>query len=240
MQIMDHVKDKALVKICKFSYDLSDLKAVKAFAADILKTFSPRDRTVGPLECLVNNAAVIDYDGQKFSKCGRYDYTMMVNVIAPFVLIYHLALQPTENLPKRIVTTSTKFYEDAKGLHIDPMMGFQSEPWSHWEAYCRSKLLVNLLHQAVYNHQLFGSRTTLINFCPGLVNTNMLIPGFGPVGKEIVEANDTFLLSTRSQYLCPDDKPKMYKEMLEAEQPGHVYDQTEQVKLFELLKGIAY
>ena len=76
-----------------FCYDLSCIEEVDDFTNDVLDTFqgdqnslNSNPRKLGQLDCLINNAAVFDDQGPNRSKCGKYDLTFMVNVLAPFIM----------------------------------------------------------------------------------------------------------------------------------------------------------
>lgn len=75
-----------------FHYDLSEINAVKDFADDVMEHFDEDD----PLDCLINNAAVIDMSGP--NKCSNnhidFELTFMVNTVAPFVLMRRLLNGP--------------------------------------------------------------------------------------------------------------------------------------------------
>jgi hypothetical protein len=44
---------------------------------------------------------------------------------------------------------------------------------------------------------MIKSSTTLINYTPGMVNTKMLMEGFGAIGKSLENSNDTFDLAVK-------------------------------------------
>ena len=58
-----------------------------------------------------------------------------------------------------------------------------------------------MLSKAFYHLQMIKQNTTLINFTPGMVNTKMLISGFGAIGKPLENSNDTYDLIIDDQYL---------------------------------------
>ena len=58
-----------------------------------------------------------------------------------------------------------------------------------------------MLSKAFYHLQMIKQNTTLINFTPGMVNTKMLISGFGAIGKSLENSNDTYDLIIDEQYL---------------------------------------
>ena len=48
---------------------------------------------------------------------------------------------------------------------------------------------------------MIKQNTTLINFTPGMVNTKMLMEGFGAIGRPLENSNDTYDLSIYDKYL---------------------------------------
>ena len=91
-----------------FHYDLSEISAVRDFAHEVSEHFDEDD----PLDCLVNNAAVVDLNGP--SKCSNkhveLDLTFMVNTVAPFVLMSRLMQGPSHSVPRRIVNLSSELH----------------------------------------------------------------------------------------------------------------------------------
>ena len=47
---------------------------------------------------------------------------------------------------------------------------------------------------------MIKQNTTLINFTPGMVNTKMLMEGFGAIGRSLENSNDTYDLTIIDKY----------------------------------------
>lgn len=62
--IKEHApENEANYHLKTFHYDLSDINCVKYFVDDVLEQFDEDD----PLDCLINNAGIIDVDGPNAS-----------------------------------------------------------------------------------------------------------------------------------------------------------------------------
>ena len=123
-----------------FCYDLSDIEKVKLFVADLMKTFDAgleleyNYGRYGQLDCLINNAAIIDYEAEKAPKlvgADRWERTMMVNVIAPFFINYKLLTE--YGGMQRIVTTTSGAMSDMKPKLAPSSVPFVANPWSAWK-----------------------------------------------------------------------------------------------------------
>lgn len=127
-----------------------------------------------------------------------FELTFMVNVFAPFYLTYK-AFSEMQHPPKRVIITSSISHY-LYTSHIQKIdyenLNFEKGGWTPYNAYGLSKLLVIMMTRGFKYCGLLPNETTMINMCPGTVNTKMLIAGWGPCGKDILDADDTFCLAT--------------------------------------------
>lgn len=129
-----------------------------------------------PLDCLINNAAIIDMNGPR--KCSNkhveFELTFMVNTVAPFVLTKKLLSGDPRHFPKRIVNSNTEVHRYPRGhaKEIDyENLQFEKGDWAPKRAYALSKLLLLLYSRGFYHSGDLPKETTMIDFHPGVVNT---------------------------------------------------------------------
>lgn len=112
--IKDYAHDNSKNFILQyFYYDLSQINAVRDFAMDVNEHFDHED----PLDCLINNAGIVDLSGPH--KCSNshieLDLTFMVNTVAPFVLTSRLLEGPSPAIPKRILNLCSEVHRYPRG-----------------------------------------------------------------------------------------------------------------------------
>ena len=73
-----------------------------------------------------------------------------------------------------------------------------SSDWTAFKSLCESKLMLVMLTKSFHFMGKIGKNTTVLNLCPGLVQTNMLAQSdYNGQGKSLENANDTFILATK-------------------------------------------
>ena len=92
----------------------------------------------GQLDCLVNNAGMIDYEApNKPTIIGedRWELTMMVNCIAPLFITYKL-LTEYGGMQRVVTTTSSAMSDMAPKLaNVKSVPFISNHPWSPWKQY---------------------------------------------------------------------------------------------------------
>lgn len=80
--------------------------------------------------------------------------------------------------------------------------------------------------------------TTIIDFHPGIVNTNNLLKAFGKVGIDIELCDSTFKLATEEQFANPGNLPKYYEETKEMDPAEQACDENACIEFYEYLDKI--
>ena len=154
--------------------DLSSLKQVKRLADEIIH------RNLIP-DILINNAGIDEKDFA-LSKDGC-QLPFAVNHLAHF----YLTLLLLDNLPDnaKIINVSSRLHESVSKIDFENL-----NDKSHYngnEAYSASKLC-NVLFTYRLNRLLKGRRGITVNALhPGVINTKMLLQGWGPIGAPVKE-----------------------------------------------------
>ena len=184
-----------------------------------------------------NNAAIFDENGPTKSKCGKYELTFMVNVVAPFIITKKVLSDLT---PKRIIITSSISHTDC-AHHLNKLdyqnLQFEKGGWSAFDSYGLSKQLVIMMSRGFRYSGLLKDDMTLINMDPGTVNTKMLLAGWGACGIDVDQATDTYCLATEDRFVNQkiegqsDGVPKYYCSLNER-QPTPLARDSEACKEF--------
>jgi NAD(P)-dependent dehydrogenase (short-subunit alcohol dehydrogenase family) len=154
--------------------DFASLDQVRRLAEDVQKRF-------GGLSVLINNAGV--YLMERRLSADGFELTFAVNHLAPFLLTALLADVLKKNAPARIVNVTSTAHRSG---HLD-LSDLQSEKsFDGYHAYAASKL-ANALFTFELAERLRGTGVTVNCVHPGVINTKLLIRGFGAVGEEPAE-----------------------------------------------------
>lgn len=170
-----------------FVADLSSMSDVRRLGAEILGAYDSIDG-------LLNNAGTFsgDYTGERVVTSEGNEYSLAVNVLAPFLLTSLLLDRVRASGSGRILVTSSMSAGAA-----DALSDLQCERWSEHRAYSLSKLCCAMI--ALELHERYGAPPTLCvhTMDPGTVNTKMLIAGWGRCGIPVTQA-------TRSYHMLVD------------------------------------
>lgn len=148
--------------------DLSNMAAVQAFAAEILKNHTR-------LDVVINNAGVLKAPNA-VTKEG-YDVRFMVNTLAPYVLTR--ALLPIIAKDGRIVNLSS-----AAQAPIDVAALLGRKPINESAVYAQSKLAITIWTQEMAKELPEGPAVIAVN--PGsLLATKMVKEGYGIAGNDL-------------------------------------------------------
>jgi len=151
-----------------FVADLSVQAEVRRVAAEIRERY---DR----LDVLVNNAAV--YTRKRTLSPDGIELQFAVDHLAPFLLTCLLLDLLTESAPSRVVTVSSEAHRHAR-LRWDDLQG--ERRYRGLGAYAAAKL-ANLLFTRELARRLEGTGVTANAVHPGVVGTELLFGGWGPL-----------------------------------------------------------
>eukprot|EP00930_Biecheleria_cincta_P089711 TRINITY_DN79053_c0_g1_i1.p1 TRINITY_DN79053_c0_g1~~TRINITY_DN79053_c0_g1_i1.p1 ORF type:complete len:288 (+),score=31.09 TRINITY_DN79053_c0_g1_i1:64-927(+) len=177
-------------KIYGFVADVSRLDEVRRLAAEVKAQFPV-------LHGLANNAGTFagDYTGRRLVTDEGNEYSLAVNVLAPFLLTSLLLENVRASGAGRVLITSS-ISAGSNGQLCD----LQCEKgWSDHTAYELSKLCDAMI--AMECHARYGDppKLTFHTMDPGTVNTKMLRAGWGQ-GPSVRTATETFEMLTQDRY----------------------------------------
>ena len=171
-----------------FVADLSSMSDVRRLGAEIAEAYDSIDG-------LLNNAGTFsgDYTGKRVVTDEGNEYSLAVNVLAPFLLTSLLLNRVRASGAGRILVTSSMSAGAA-----DALIDLQCERWSEHRAYSLSKLCCAMI--AMELHERYGDPPKLCvhTMDPGTVNTKMLLAGWGRCGIPVAQA-------TRSYHMLVDE-----------------------------------
>ena len=165
------------------------MKDVRRLGAEIAEAY---DRIDG----LLNNAGTFsgDYTGKRVVTEEGNEYSLAVNVLAPFLLTSLLLDRVRASGNGRILVTSSMSAGAADALNDL----CSAKSWSEHRAYSLSKLCCAMI--AMELNARYGDPPSLCihTMDPGTVNTKMLIAGWGRCGIPVAQA-------TRSYHMLVDE-----------------------------------
>lgn len=174
-----------------FVADISLLSEVRKLAADVGKQFPV-------IHGFLNNAGTFagDYSGtRKVTEEGN-EYSLAVNVLAPFLLTSLLLDNVAASGAGRVLITSSM----SAGSN-DALNDLQCERrWSDHRAYELSKLCDAMIIMELHARYADPPRLTFHTMDPGTVNTKMLRAGWGAWGSPVRSATTSFKMLTDDRY----------------------------------------
>ncbi|KAI8474156.1 MAG: short-chain dehydrogenase-like protein [Monoraphidium minutum] len=167
-------------RVQSFQADLADLKQVRRLAAAV------RAAHPGGIHTLINNAGV--YSERLVKSADGFEVTWAVNVLAPFLLTALLI----DKVQAHVITTSSI----SASSHLDEGNLQQERGYSAHSAYSASKLCNQVFTLRLARMLCDAGSPVLANTLdPGTVNTKMLLAGWGRIGIEVGDANNTWSLA---------------------------------------------
>lgn len=148
--------------------DLASQRQVRELAAEVLRRHEP-------LHVLINNAAI--YTRRRERTEDGVEMQLAVNHLAPFLLTTLLLDRLTESAPARVVTVSSEAHRRVR-MRWDDLQG--ERRYGALRAYAQSKL-ANLLFTRELARRTAGTRVTANALHPGVVATELLFGGWGPL-----------------------------------------------------------
>jgi len=161
--------------------DFVSLSDVKRMAEEVTGKFKQ-------LDIIINNAAVFSHVYKE--TVDGLETTFQINYLAHFYLTNLLLNNYSFKYPLRIVNVSSMAH--ASSINFSQLLN--NENYDGYRAYSLSKLL-NLLFSYKLADTLRDKGITVNSLHPGVINTKLLIEGWGSIGSEIKEGakNELFV-----------------------------------------------
>ncbi|KAJ1453666.1 hypothetical protein M885DRAFT_523925 [Pelagophyceae sp. CCMP2097] len=149
------------------------------------------------LDGLLNNAGTFDgdYTGSRVVTAEGHEYSLAVNVLAPFVLTSYLLENVRKSGAGRILLTSSMSM--GEGSSLDDLEG--EKRWSAHGAYSLSKLCDAMIAFEL-SARYADARLCVNTFDPGTVNTKMLASGWGNCGIPVSSATRSYKMLTEEEW----------------------------------------
>lgn len=178
-------------KLHGFHADLSLMSEVRRLAAEVSSQFPV-------IHGLLNNAGTFDgdYTGRRKETAEGNEYSLAVNVMAPFLLSYLLLQNVRASGAGRIIVTSSV----SKGA-ADALSDLQlTSDWSGHRAYSLSKLCDAMMITEMHERYGDAPRLCFHTMDPGTVDTKMLRAGWWSGGASVRTATKSFRMLTEDSF----------------------------------------
>mmetsp|Transcript_215 Transcript_215/g.584 ORF Transcript_215/g.584 Transcript_215/m.584 type:complete len:290 (+) Transcript_215:181-1050(+) len=141
------------------------------------------------IDGLLNNAGTFsgDYTGSRVVTADGHEYSLAVNVLAPFLLTSLLLENVRASGAGRILVTSSMSM--GAGDALDDL---ECERWSEHRAYSLSKLCCAMIAMELDARYGDAPRLCVNTMDPGTVNTKMLFAGWGRCGIPVESATQSY------------------------------------------------
>eukprot|EP00928_Gymnodinium_smaydae_P033153 TRINITY_DN23826_c0_g1_i1.p1 TRINITY_DN23826_c0_g1~~TRINITY_DN23826_c0_g1_i1.p1 ORF type:complete len:287 (-),score=45.05 TRINITY_DN23826_c0_g1_i1:90-914(-) len=173
-----------------FVADLSSLAEVRRLGKEVAEAFPV-------IHGLANNAGTFagNYTGRRLVTADGNEYTLAVNVLAPFLLTSLLLENVRASGAGRILVTSS-----ISAGSNEKLADLQCERgWSDHTSYELSKLCDAMFAMELHERYADPPRLCFHTMDPGTVDTKMLRAGWGR-GAPVSTATTTFQMLTQDQY----------------------------------------
>jgi len=157
---------------------------------------------------LLNNAGTFDgdYTGRRKVTAEGNEYSLAVNVLAPFLLTSLLLENVKASGFGRVLITSSISAGSNEGL-----TDLQCETsWSDHHSYSLSKLCDAMIAMELDARYGDPPRLCFHTMDPGTVNTKMLIRGWGACGINVRQATTSFEMLTQDEFQSSSGSGKSY------------------------------
>ena len=174
-----------------FVADLSLMSEVRRLGTEVAAKYPKIDG-------LLNNCGTFDgdYTGKRVVTSEGNEYSLAVNVLAPFLLTSLLLASVRASGAGRILITSSI----SKGA-ADALDDLQCETrWDMHRAYSLSKLADAMLVFELHDRYGDAPRLVFNTMDPGTVNTKMLAAGWGMCGIPVSQATTSFKMLTDERW----------------------------------------
>jgi NAD(P)-dependent dehydrogenase (short-subunit alcohol dehydrogenase family) len=203
-----------------FVADLSSLNEVRRLGAEVSAQFPV-------IHGLLNNAGTFagNYTGRRQVTVDGNEYSLAVNVLAPFVLTSLLFENVRASGAGRILITSS-----ISAGSNDALSDLQCERrWSDHRAYELSKLCDAMIISELNARYADPPRLCFHTMDPGTVNTKMLKAGWGPCGIPVRSATTSFKMLTEDRYQESSGSGQNYCRGEDAASRARLWQQLEQL-----------
>jgi len=178
-------------KIHGFQADVSSMAEVRRLAEEVSKRFPV-------IHGLLNNAGTFDgdYSGRKVVTQEGNEYSLAVNVMAPFLLTSLLLGTVRASGYGRILVTSSVSKGDGDALDDLQLQ----HGWSGHRAYSLSKLCDAMMIKEMHKRYADPPRLCFHTMDPGTVDTKMLRAGWWSGGASVRTATTSFKMLTEDSF----------------------------------------
>eukprot|EP00416_Gambierdiscus_australes_P004387 CAMPEP_0171121554 /NCGR_PEP_ID=MMETSP0766_2-20121228/102780_1 /TAXON_ID=439317 /ORGANISM="Gambierdiscus australes, Strain CAWD 149" /LENGTH=318 /DNA_ID=CAMNT_0011584339 /DNA_START=89 /DNA_END=1046 /DNA_ORIENTATION=- len=201
-----------------FQADLSLMSEVRRLAAEVSQSFPV-------IHGLLNNAGTFDgdYTGKRVVTSEGNEYSLAVNVMAPFLLSSLLMPNVQASGAGRIIVTSSV----SKGAG-DALSDLQLEQgWSGHRAYSLSKLCDAMMIAEMHERYSDAPRLCFHTMDPGTVDTKMLRAGWWCGGTSVRTATKSFRMLTEDSFQEQSGAVLGGREVNDAEQRAKLWRELE-------------
>jgi len=177
-------------KVHGFVADLSLQSEVKRLGQEVGSAFPA-------IHGLLNNAGTFagDYTGRRVETKEGNEYSLAVNVLAPFLLTALLLPNVMASGAGRVIATSSISAGSNEALDDLQLLG----GWSDHRAYELSKLCDAMIITEMHSRYADPPKLTFHTMDPGTVDTKMLRAGWGG-GPSVRTATTSFEMLTKDSY----------------------------------------
>lgn len=207
--------------------DLSRLADVRGLAAEVLERFPV-------LDGLANNAGTFDgdYSGRRVETADGWEYSLAVNVCAPFLLTSLLLPALRRSTRARVLFTSSLSQGAADALGDLQL----SSGWTAHRAYSLSKLAMAMVAKEAHERHASPPALTFCSLDPGTVDTKMLRAGWWLGGRPVASATATHHLLTADDVEGVSGEYFVERRKSQALPP--VYSAPQRRELWQELEGL--
>lgn len=199
-----------------FRADLSSMAEVRSLAAQVKQRYPA-------LHGLLNNAGTFDgdYTGKRQETVEGNEYSLAVNVMAPFLLVSLLLDNVRASGAGRILITSSISAGSADALgDLQLRSG-----WSGHRAYSLSKLCDAMIAFELHERYADPPRLCFHSMDPGTVDTKMLRAGWWSGGASVRTATRSFRMLTEDAYQAESGQCVSRSEVRDAAARARLWDE---------------
>mmetsp|Transcript_48585 Transcript_48585/g.75647 ORF Transcript_48585/g.75647 Transcript_48585/m.75647 type:complete len:279 (-) Transcript_48585:92-928(-) len=206
-------------KVKGFVADLSNLSEVRRLGQEVAEQYPV-------IHGLANNAGTFagDYTGRRIVTADGNEYSLAVNVLAPFLLTSILLDNVRASGAGRVLVTSS--ISSGSNHKLSDLQCEQG--WSDHTAYELSKLCDAMIVMELHSRYADPPRLTFHTMDPGTVNTKMLRAGWGG-GPSVRTATTTFEMLTQDRFQNASGSGSSYCRGEDAASRARLWTQLEEL-----------
>ncbi|KAJ1639647.1 putative short-chain dehydrogenase [Pavlovales sp. CCMP2436] len=223
-RVVTEVRACGAASVDGFVADLSLCSEVRRLGSEVLARHPV-------LDGLLNNAGTFDgdYTGSRVVTAEGNEYSLAVNVAAPFLLTSLLLPALRKSAHARVLFTSS-MSQGSAGVLDDPQM---EKGWEGHSAYSFSKLANAMLAVEMHARYADPPRLTVNTMDPGTVDTKMLRAGWWSGGSSVETATASYWLLTDPR--LAETSGKYFVEHGQSRASATVNDADKRRRLWEYL-----